>query len=200
MQLLQTTFKPLEELAKEGQHGKAIITRYTRIGTIILALFQGGMISAGLQSQGLVTEIGFLFVVKSAITLAAGTAFIMWLGEQITERGIGNGASLIIAAGIIARMPSSLAQTLGFMGDGGVEPVNMLIVLVFGVLTVAFIVFVEKSLRKIPVQYPKRAVGGRMMSQSAAQHMPLKLNTAGVIPPIFASAFLLFPSNNCSIQ
>ncbi len=195
MQLLQTTSKTLEELSKEGQQGRAIITRYTRIGTIILALFQGTMISAGLQSQGLVTETGTLFIVKTAITLAAGTAFIMWLGEQITERGIGNGASLIIAAGIIARMPASLFQTLDLMDEGGIEPINMLVVLVFGVATVAFIVFVERSLRKVPVQYPKRAAQGRMMTQStSAQHLPLKLNTAGVIPPIFASAFLLFPA------
>lgn len=194
MQLLQHTSKTLEELSKEGQQGRAVITRYTRIGTIILALFQGGMISAGLQSQGLVTETGSIFIIKTAITLAAGTAFIMWLGEQITERGIGNGASLIIASGIIARMPSSFINTLDLMSDGGVEPINMLTVLVFAVLTVVFIVFVERSLRKIPVQYPKRAVAGRMMSQSAAQYMPLKLNTAGVIPPIFASALLLFPA------
>lgn len=194
MQLLQHTSKSLEELSKEGAHGRAIITRYTRIGTIILALFQGGMISAGLQSQGLVTEAGPLFVVKTAITLAAGTAFIMWLGEQITERGIGNGASLIIASGIIARMPSSFINTLDLMNDGGVEPINMLVVLVFAVLTVVFIVFVERSLRKIPVQYPKRVASGKMMSQSGAQYMPLKLNTSGVIPPIFASALLLFPA------
>ncbi len=194
MQLLTSTSKYLEDLSKEGAHGKKIITRYTRIGTIILALIQGSVISAGLQSQGLVSTPGTMFVIKSAITLAAGTAFIMWLGEQITERGIGNGASLIISAGIIARMPSTLFQTLELMGEGGIEPASLLLVFLFGIGTVLFIVYVERCQRQIPVQYPKRVAGGRMMTQSAAQHMPLKLNTAGVIPPIFASAFLLFPA------
>ncbi|HMO18110.1 MAG TPA: preprotein translocase subunit SecY [Oligoflexia bacterium] len=199
MQLLTHTVKHLEDLSKEGAAGKAVITRYTRIGTIVLAIIQGAFISAGLQSQGLVADTSSLFVVKTAITLAAGTAFVMWLGEQITERGIGNGASLIICAGIIARMPSTLLQTLDLMNEGGVEPVNMLGVFIFGLITVAFIVYVERSQRKIPVQYPKRVVGGRMMSQSAAQHMPLKLNTAGVIPPIFASALLFFPATIAQI-
>lgn len=200
MQLLQHTVKHLEDLSKEGQAGKAVITRYTRIGTIVLALVQGAFISIGLQSQGLVTSTSSLFVVKTAITLAAGTAFVMWLGEQITERGIGNGASLIICAGIIARMPATLLQTLDLMDEGGVEPINMLGVLIFGVVTVAFIVFVEKCQRKIPVQYPRRVVSGRMMSQSASQHMPLKLNTAGVIPPIFASALMFFPATIAQIS
>lgn len=200
MQLLTSTSKYLEDLSKEGQHGKRIITRYTRIGTVVLALIQGSFISAGLQSQGLVVNPGTFFVVKSALTLAAGTAFIMWLGEQITERGIGNGASLIICAGIIARMPATLLQTLELMGEGGIEPASLLLVFAFGVATVLFIVYVERCQRKIPVQYPKRVVGGKMMTQSAAQHMPLKLNTAGVIPPIFASAFLLFPATIAQVS
>ncbi len=193
MQLLTSTSKYLEELSKEGQHGKRIITKYTRIGTVILALVQGGFISFGLQQQGLALDPSYLFVIKSAITLAAGTAFVMWLGEQITERGIGNGTSLIIAAGIIARMPSTLLTMLDDAGSGGIELSSLFFVLLFAVATVLFIVFVERCQRKIPVQYPKRVVGGRMMTQSASQHMPLKLNTAGVIPPIFASTFLVFP-------
>jgi preprotein translocase subunit SecY len=194
MELLKKTVKHLEDLSNEGQAGRTVISRYTRIGTIILALLQGAFISAGLQSQGLVTETGPLFVVKTAITLAAGTAFVMWLGEQITERGIGNGVSLIITAGIIARMPSTLLQTLGLMNDGGINPTYMLGALIFGVATVVFIVYVERSQRKIPVQYPRKVVSGRMMSQTATQHMPFKINSAGVIPPIFASALMFFPA------
>ncbi len=189
VQLLTSTIKSLEELQKEGEHGKRIITKYTRRGTVILALAQGMAISYGLESQGVVSDPGWAFRVKSAITLAAGTAFIMWLGEQITERGIGNGISLIISTGIIARMPATLIQTFDLMRD---TPFTMLALLLFGAATVAFICFVERCQRRIPVQYPRRAVGKRM-SQAMTQHMPLKLNSSGVIPPIFASAFLLFP-------
>ncbi len=193
IQLLQSSVKHLEDLSKEGEQGRRTITKYTRWGTIFLALAQGTAISYGLEQQGVVSEVGWAFRLKAAVTLAAGTAFIMWLGEQITERGIGNGISLIITAGIIARMPSTMVQTLGLMSDGTITPFAMLGILLFGVATVVLIVFVERSQRRIPVQYPRRAMG-RTMTQASTQHMPLKLNTAGVIPPIFASALMFFPA------
>jgi preprotein translocase subunit SecY len=193
IQLMTTSVKHLEELSKEGDQGRRIITRYTRIGTIVLALVQGTMISIGLEHQGVVAEPGGFFRFKAAMTLAAGTAFIMWVGEQITERGIGNGISLIIMAGIVARMPATLIHTFDLINTGEVTPFSMLLVLIFGIAVVAFIVYVERAQRKIPVQYPRRAVG-RHMTQASTQHLPLKVNTAGVIPPIFASAFLVFPA------
>ena len=193
VQLLTNSVKHLEELSKEGEQGRRIITKYTRWGTIALALFQGTAISYGLEQQGVVSDPGMLFRLKAAITLAAGTAFIMWLGEQITERGIGNGISLVITAGIIARMPSTLLQTFELMETGEITPFAMLGILGFGVLTVLLIVYVERSQRRIPVQYPRRAMG-RKMTQATTSHMPLKVNTAGVIPPIFASALIFFPA------
>jgi preprotein translocase subunit SecY len=193
VQLLTTTVKRLEELQAEGEQGRRIITRYTRIGTICLALVHGTMISIGLESQGVVATPGWQFRFMTAITLTAGTAFIMWLGEQITERGIGNGISLIITAGIIARMPATLFQTFELVKTGEVTPINILVILGFAVATVAFIVFVERSQRRIPVQYPRRAMG-RQMTQASTQHLPLKINMAGVIPPIFASMLILFPA------
>jgi len=193
IQLMTTSIKHLEDLSKEGEQGRRIITRYTRLGTIALSLIQGTMISIGLEHQGVVAEPGGWFRFKAAMTLAAGTAFIMWLGEQITERGIGNGISLIIMSGIVARMPSTLVHTFDLMSTGEITPFTLLLVLAFGVGVVALIVFIESSQRRIPVQYPRRAVG-RHMTQATTQHLPLKLNTAGVIPPIFASAFLVFPA------
>ncbi|MFN8390908.1 MAG: preprotein translocase subunit SecY [Bdellovibrionota bacterium] len=193
IQLMTTSIKHLEELSKEGDQGRRIITRYTRMGTIVLALVQATMISIGLEHQGVVAEPGGFFRFKAAMTLAAGTAFIMWLGEQITERGIGNGISLIIMSGIVARMPATLIHTFDLISTGEITPFTMLIVLAFGISVVAFIVYVERSQRRIPVQYPRRAVG-RHMTQASTQHLPLKINTAGVIPPIFASAFLVFPA------
>ena len=193
VQLLTTTVKSLEELSKEGEHGRRIITKYTRWGTVVLAFAQGFAISYGLQQQGYASEPGVFFLIKSAVTLAAGTAFIMWLGEQITEHGIGNGISLIICAGIVARMPATLVTTFQLMDTGEVTPMKMLALLLFGAAVVCGIVYVERIQRRIPVQYPKRAMGKRM-TQAATQHMPLKLNTSGVIPPIFASALLLFPA------
>ncbi len=191
IQLLTTSIKPLEELSKEGDQGRRIITRYTRIGTVLLALFQGYMISVGLEHQEVVMVGGLSFRIKSAITLAAGTAFIMWLGEQITERGIGNGMSLIIMSGIVARMPGTLNQTFGLVSTGEVSPFALLAVLAFCVGVVTLIVFAERSYRRIPVQYPRRSVG-RHQTQATTQYLPLKINTSGVIPPIFASAFLAF--------
>lgn len=194
VQILTTTVKHLEELQKEGESGRRVITRYTRIGTIALALFQGTMISIGLESQGVVAEPGWQFRVLTAITLTAGTAFIMWVGEQITERGLGNGISLIIMSGIVASMPSTMGQTLGLISTGEVTAFAMLAILLFALGTVGFIVFFERCQRRIPVQYPRRSVGRGGMTQAMTQYLPLKLNSAGVIPPIFASALLVFPA------
>ena len=195
MQLLQHTVKPLEELSKEGQQGKKKISKYTRICTVFLALFQGYVISAGLETQGVVATPGFAFRICTAITLCTGTMFVMWLGEQITERGIGNGISLIIMSGIVARMPNSINATLGQLstGEGGMGPLNVLTIFAFGIITIAFVVFMERALREIPVKYPSRAVGRGQMSKAFTQHLPLKLNSAGVLPAIFASAFIGLP-------
>lgn len=187
----------LEELSKEGAAGKRVITRYTRIGTVILALIQGTVLSFVLESQGVVANPGWSFRLITAITLTGGATFIMWLGEQITERGLGNGISLIITAGILARMPATLLQTLELARTGEIEPFNLLLIFVFVVATIALIVYIERAQRKIPVQYPRRASAGKMAS-ATTQHLPLKVNSAGVIPPIFASMALLFLSTAIS--
>ncbi len=196
IQFITPAIPVLEALKKEGAAGQRVLTRYTRQGTMLLALFQGFMIARGLETQaGLVLTPGWAFRISTMITLCAGTAFIMWLGEQITERGIGNGMSIIIFAGIVARMPqvfygtASLASTPG----SGVTWLTVLLLLAFSALTVAAIVYVERSYRKIPLQYPRSQ---RMLSKEVGppQFLPFKLNSAGVIPPIFASAFLVLPA------
>jgi preprotein translocase subunit SecY len=192
MQLLATTVKPLEELQKEGDQGRRKISRYTRIGTLFLALIQGFFISYGLEQQGVVALPGLQFRIMTALTLMTGTMFVMWLGEQISERGIGNGISIVIFAGIVARMPATLFGTVDLMRTGELSPFAVLGVFVFGIATVVGIVFVERCQRKIPVQYPRRAMG-RQVTQATTQYLPLKLNTAGVIAAIFASALLSFP-------
>lgn len=192
IQLLTSVYKPLEELSKEGADGKRIITRYTRIGTVFLAMFQGYMISIGLQNQGALA-VGMSTALMTAVTLTAGTMFLMWIGEQITERGIGNGISILIFAGIVARMPATLLLTIDLASTTGEpSPLGLLGVIVVAILTIAGIVFVEKSQRRIPVQYPRRASGKRV-TQATTQHLPLKVNTSGVIPAIFASTLLGFP-------
>ncbi len=193
MQVLTPTIPALAALKKEGEAGQRIITRYTRQFTVILALFQGYMIAQGLEAQGLAQLPGLSFRLSTMITLTAGTAFIMWVGEQITEKGIGNGTSIIIFAGIVARMPEVFVSTLALAREGELNPMVVLLLLVFAVLSVAGIVFVERSHRKIPVQYPRRVVG-RNLAQAQTQYMPLKVNMSGVIPPIFASAFLVVPA------
>ena len=193
MQLLTTVWKPLEELQKEGAEGRRIITRYTRIGTVALSLFQGYMIAVGLQAQGVVATPGFRFCIITALTLCAGTMFIMWLGEQITERGIGNGISIIIFAGIVARMPATLLITFDLAATTGEpSPLGILAILAIALATIAFIVFVERCQRRIPIQYPRRAVG-RHMTQASTQHLPLKVNMSGVIAAVFASTLIGFP-------
>ncbi len=193
VQFITPVVPALDALKKEGQAGQKIITGYTRKATILLALFQGLMIAKGLESQGLALVPGWDFRISTMMTLTAGTAFIMWLGEQITERGIGNGISMIIFAGIIARMPQVMMETLALTRTGELSPFTILFVFAFVFLTIAAIVFVEKSQRKIPVQYPRRMVGNNM-AQAQTQFLPLKVNMAGVIPPIFAVAFLSLPA------
>ncbi len=192
IQLLSPSIPYLENLKKEGESGRRIITRYTRRGTILLAIFQSYMIARALESKGLATP-GFQFELITVITLTAGTAFIMWLGEQITERGLGNGTSIIIFAGIAARMPSVFGSTVELARTGELSPFAVLFILLFSLFTIYAIIFVERSHRKIPVQYPRRMVGNRS-TVAQTQYMPLKLNMSGVIPPIFASAIMMLPA------
>jgi preprotein translocase subunit SecY len=199
IQLLTPTIPALEQLKKEGDAGRRILTRYTRIGTIFLALFQGYMISFGMQKQGLALDPGLGFRITTAITLTAGTAFIMWLGEQITEKGIGNGVSIVIFSGIVARMPAAFAATIDLARTGAVSGTNILGILIFSLFTISLIVFAERSFRKVPIQYPRKTVG-RNVTQAQTQYLPLKLNMAGVIPPIFASALLVIPTTILSFS
>lgn len=193
IQVLTPNIPALEALKKEGESGQRVLTRYTRLGTIVLALLQGFFISVGLEGQGLAADPGVMFRIQTMLTLCAGTAFMMWLGEQITERGLGNGISVLIMAGIVARMPSVLYQTLLESKTGQVSPLAVLIVLVFCLASIAAIVYVERCHRRIPIHYPRRLVG-KNLAQAQTQYMPLKLNITGVIPPIFASAFLIVPA------
>jgi preprotein translocase subunit SecY len=194
MQLMTVVSPTLEALKKEGEAGRRKITQYTRYGTAGLALFQGMAIAVALESQpGLVVEPGFMFRMTAMLTLVTGTMFLMWLGEQITERGIGNGISLIIFAGIAAGFPQAIGGTLELVRTGAFSiPVALLIgALVIGVT--AFVCFVERGQRKILVNYAKRQVGRKVYSGQTS-HLPLKLNMSGVIPPIFASSIILFPA------
>lgn len=199
LQLLTVVFPYLERLSKEGEVGRRKITQYTRYGTIVLSIIQGLMISIGLEGTrgpggfGLVLDPGWHFRIMTVITLTSGTAFIMWLGEQITERGIGNGISLIIFAGIVAGLPSALSTTFQFVREGEMGALVALLLLVLAVVLVGAIIFVERGQRRIPVQYAKRVVG-RKMYGGMSSHLPLKVNTANVIPPIFASSLLIFPA------
>lgn len=194
LQLLTVVVPHLERLSKEGEAGRKKITQYTRYGTVFLSLIQGMGISFGLaKTENLVYIPGPAFVILSMITLTAGTAFIMWLGEQITERGIGNGISLIIFAGIVARMPGALGHTIQLVKTGDMGFLVLLLLLAIMVGVVGIIVFVERGQRRIPVQYAKRVVGRRIYGGQST-HLPLKVNTAGVIPPIFASSLLIFPA------
>jgi preprotein translocase subunit SecY len=192
IQLISPSIPYLENLKKEGDAGRRVITRYTRQFTILLALFQSFMISRALESKGLATP-SLSFELITMITLTAGTAFVMWLGEQITERGLGNGTSIIIFAGIAARMPSVFGSTMELARTGEVSPFAVLFLIAFSLLTIYSIIYVERSHRKIPIQYPRRMVGKRM-TQAQTQYLPLKVNMAGVIPPIFASAIMMLPA------
>jgi preprotein translocase subunit SecY len=194
MQLCTVIVPSLEALKKEGQSGQRKITQYTRYATLGLSFFQAFAISAALEAQaGLVVEPGLSFRVVSAITLVTGTMFLMWLGEQITERGLGNGISLIIFAGIAAGLPRAIGQTLEQGRTGAYSWLLIIGIVALVVLVTAFVVFMERALRKILVNYAKRQVGNKVY-QGQSSHLPLKINMAGVIPPIFASSIILFPA------
>ncbi len=193
LQLMTVVIPHLEQLKKEGEQGRKKITQYTRYGTVILSIIQGFGISVGLERMGAVVDPGWGFRLMSVITLTAGTAFIMWLGEQITERGIGNGISLIIFAGIVARMPTAIGNTFRLVSTGAMNIFPIIILVVLMVAVIAAIIFVEQGQRRIPVQYAKRVVGRRMYGGQST-HLPLKINMSGVIPPIFASSIMMFPA------
>jgi preprotein translocase subunit SecY len=201
LQLLTVVVPKLEQLQKEGEMGRRKITQYTRYGTVVLSAIQGYGIAGYLESlrdaQGIsvVADPGLGFRLMTVISLAAGTAFIMWMGEQITERGIGNGISLIIFAGIVARIPDAVIRTFANFGKGGsnLTELGLLVLVALMVVVIGLIVFVERGQRRIPIQYAKRVVGRRLYGGQST-HLPLKVNTSGVIPPIFSSSLLLFPA------
>jgi preprotein translocase subunit SecY len=194
MQLMSAVSPKLEALKKEGEAGRRKITQYTRYGTVFLSLFQATGISIALESQpGLVLDPGLMFRITTVTTLVTGTMFIMWLGEQITERGLGNGISIIIFAGIAAGLPNAIAGTLELVRTGAMHPLTALLIGVAVLLVTAFVCFVERGQRKILVNYAKRQVGNRVYGGQSS-HLPFKLNMAGVIPPIFASSLILFPA------
>ncbi|HEV2559178.1 MAG TPA: preprotein translocase subunit SecY [Microvirga sp.] len=200
IQLLTSVVPTLEALKKEGESGRKILNQYTRYLTVALAVFQSWGIAVGLQAQGsIVQNPGLFFVVSAVITLTGGTMFLMWLGEQITSRGIGNGTSLIIFAGIVANLPSALAGTLELGRQGAISTALILFVLVMAVAIIYFVVFMERAQRRLLINYPKRQVGNRMY-EGQTSFLPLKLNTSGVIPPIFASSLLLLPATIASFQ
>jgi len=194
MQLMSVVVPSLESLKKEGEAGRRKITQYTRYGTVVLALVQAVGISVALESQqGLVIDPGMLFRFTTVVTLVTGTMFVMWLGEQITERGLGNGISILIFAGIVAGLPAALAALLDLVRTNAMSVLSALFIVALVVLVTAFVVFVERGQRKITVNYAKRQVGNKIYGGQSS-HLPLKLNMAGVIPPIFASSIILFPA------
>jgi preprotein translocase subunit SecY len=194
IQLMTTVSPTLENLKKEGEQGRKVMNQYTRYLTVALAAIQAYGISVGLEGAGnVVTDPGLFFRLSTVITLTGGTVFLMWLGEQITSRGIGNGISLIILSGIVANIPAALAGMFELGRKGGMSTGLILAVLVMAVAVVTFIVFMERAQRRLLIQYPKRQVGNRMF-EGQSSHLPLKLNTSGVIPPIFASSLLLLPT------
>ncbi len=193
VQLLTTVSPHLEQLKKEGEQGRKQINQYTRYGTVFLAAIQAYGISVGLEGTGtVVIDPGWFFRISTVITLVGGTVFLMWLGEQVTQRGVGNGISLIIFAGIVASFPGAIAGMLELGRQGALSTPLILGIIVLLIAVVILIVFVERAQRRLLIQYPKRQVGNRMF-QGDSSHLPLKLNTAGVIPPIFASSLLLLP-------
>jgi preprotein translocase subunit SecY len=194
IQLMTTVSPTLENLKKEGEQGRKTINQYTRYLTVLLAAFQAYGISIGLEGAGsVVTDPGLFFRLSTVITLAGGTIFLMWLGEQITSRGIGNGISLIILSEIVAQLPAAIAGTLELGRQGALSTGIILAVIVMAVAVIGFIVFMERAQRRLLIQYPKRQVGNQMF-EGQSSHLPLKLNTSGVIPPIFASSLLLLPT------
>ena len=193
IQLLTAMVPQLEQLKKEGEQGRKKINQYTRYGTVFLATFQAFALAASLEAGDLVTDPGLFFKASCVITLVGGTMFLMWLGEQITQRGIGNGISLIIFVGIVAQIPAALAQFFASGRSGAISPVVVVGVMIMVVLVIGFVVFMERSLRKIHIQYPRRQVGMKVYD-GGSSHLPIKVNPAGVIPAIFASSLLLLPT------
>ncbi len=193
MQLMSHASPQLEALKKEGEAGRRKITQYTRYGTVVLAIFQGIGIAVGVESQGLVLEPGMLFRFVTVTTLLTGTMFLMWLGEQITERGLGNGISIIIFSGIAAGLPSSIGGLLELVRTGAMHPLSAIFITILVAAVTAAVVYVERGQRKILVNYAKRQVGNKIYGGQSS-HLPLKLNMSGVIPPIFASSIILFPA------
>ncbi|KZL21173.1 Protein translocase subunit SecY [Pseudovibrio axinellae] len=200
IQLMTSVVPSLEQLKKEGEQGRKKINQYTRFGTVILATFQAYGISVGLEAgANIVIDPGWFFRIATVLTLVGGTMFLMWLGEQITSRGIGNGISLIIFAGIVAGLPSAIASTLELGRQGALATPIILAVVILSVLVIGVIVFMERAQRRLLIQYPRRQQGNKMFEGNTS-FLPLKLNTAGVIPPIFASSLLLVPATVASFQ
>jgi preprotein translocase subunit SecY len=195
VQLMGTVYPPWEALRKEGgEAGRKQLNQYTRYLTVVLAMIQSAGIAFGLSNaQGVVDQPGLFFVLSTVASLTGGTMFLMWLGEQITARGVGNGVSLIIFAGIVARLPLGLTQLLALAREGSIGGFTLVMIFAVSVAVILFIVFIERSQRRLLIQYPKRQVGNRMFGGDTS-FLPLKLNTSGVIPPIFASSLLLFPT------
>ncbi len=195
IQLMTAMVPQLEQLKKEGEQGRKKINQYTRYGTVFLATFQAYALAASLEAGDLATDPGWFFRIGCMITLVGGTMFLMWLGEQITQRGIGNGISLIIFVGIIAEVPRALAQFFASGRSGAISPAVIIGVMVMVVAVIAFVVFMERALRKIHIQYPRRQVGMKVYD-GGSSHLPVKVNPAGVIPAIFASSLLLLPTTS----
>ena len=197
MQMASVTVPSLKQLKKEGESGRKKITQFTRYGTVVLAGFQSIGASVALQNQGVVVNPGFNFVFTACISLVTGTMFLMWLGEQITERGLGNGISMIILASIISGLPSAIGGTLELANTGELSPALVLILLMLVLAVTSIVVFIERGQRRIPVNYAKKQQG-RKLYQSQSTHLPFKINMSGVIPPIFASSIILFPATIAS--
>jgi preprotein translocase subunit SecY len=197
VQMMAVVVPTLQALRKEGEAGRRKLTQYTRMGTVGLAIFQAAGAAVAFQNQGVVINPGIQFVFLATLTLTTGTMFVMWLGEQITERGLGNGISMIILAGIVAGLPAAIGGTLELVRNGEINPALALLLIMMVAAVTVFVVFVERAQRKIPVNYAKRQQGRRMMAGTTT-HLPFKLNMSGVIPPIFASSLLLFPATIAS--
>ena len=194
IQLLSSVIPSLETIKKEGEAGRKVLNQYTRYLTVVLAVFQAYGIAIGLEGRpGIVSDPGWLFRISTVLTLTGGTMFLVWLGEQITSRGVGNGSSLIIFSGIVARLPQAIIELFELGRQGSISSGLVLAVMVMVVAVVAFIVFMERAQRRVPITYPRRQVGNKMY-EGQSSFLPLKLNTAGVIPPIFASSLLLLPA------
>lgn len=193
VQLLTVLSPQLSELRKEGESGQRKINKYTRYGTLVLATFQAIGISKMLVAHGIALDPGISFYFTTTLTLVTGTLFLMWLGEQVTERGIGNGISIIIFSGIVAGLPEAVGRTLEQVREGQLQVIGLLLILLAVIAVVAFVVFVERGQRRITINYARRMQGGNMYSAKSS-HLPLKINMSGVIPPIFASSIILFPA------